>query len=555
MKPDLSYPNLLNYLHPYLAKGRTESAAFLGWYLEHYYRLDRDEAIDLICDQRGDKGVDGIFVNDTEGVIDILQSKISQKQISSIGDTQLKGFLGTISQFTSIDNVDKLIASAGAADIVNLIKRLDIRNKVGTYKIRGVFLSNIDLDQNGIDFLDITPQITFVGKQQLTDSYISTKRKENTDEPFLFDIDGIETAQYIVNQDVKTIIAPLRSRELVKLEGIIDQSLFALNVRGSLGKTQVNKDIVKSIKDSSIHKMFPLFHNGITIICGQFSIENEKLKISNYYVVNGCQSLSSLFNNEKDITDELRILTKIIQISPTSEVSEMITRNSNNQNGVKARDFKSNSPVQIRIQNEFKTNYKDEFAFEIKRGEHNDNLPTISNEDSGLQIMAFDLKEPWGTHRKYQVFDDKYSEIFAKPAINSDKIVFLHIIIGIIENKLAQIDNELIRKYTITKYVMLYIVRLVLESSEIGKDMISNPQQYVRDIQVRKKFQKCISQIVDDIMIDFNADINDLGSDFDYRNNMRDVKWVTETSKKIFTSYIKLVSRGRIDSLEQEWNE
>jgi len=58
-----------------------------------------------------------------------------------------------------------------------------------------------------------------------------------------------------------------------------------------------------------------------------------------------------------NLTDNLRVLTKFIKASPASPLAEMITRFSNNQNGVKARDFKSNNHIQIRLQNEFRSIY------------------------------------------------------------------------------------------------------------------------------------------------------------------------------------------------------
>ena len=102
---DLTYPNILTYISPYKSDKRTESAAFLIWYLVNYYRLDELDATDCVCDQPGDKGVDGIYVNEGAGTIDIFQSKISQKANSSVGDTQLKEFQGTLTQFQSAETL------------------------------------------------------------------------------------------------------------------------------------------------------------------------------------------------------------------------------------------------------------------------------------------------------------------------------------------------------------------------------------------------------------------------------------------------------------------
>ncbi len=95
----LDYPGILDLFKQHIAPKRTESAAFLIWYLENYYRLEEPEAIDAVCDYHGDKGVDGIFVNDNDQTITIFQSVISQKSDRTIGDVALKEFAGTLTQF------------------------------------------------------------------------------------------------------------------------------------------------------------------------------------------------------------------------------------------------------------------------------------------------------------------------------------------------------------------------------------------------------------------------------------------------------------------------
>jgi len=110
---NVDYPNLLDLFKEHRDQKRTESASFLIWYLENYYRLDTLEAVDSVCDQRGDKGVDGIYVNDNDMTIYIFQSKISQSSDSTIGDTTLKEFFGTLSQFSDVDSITNLVNTGG----------------------------------------------------------------------------------------------------------------------------------------------------------------------------------------------------------------------------------------------------------------------------------------------------------------------------------------------------------------------------------------------------------------------------------------------------------
>ena len=555
MTINLDYPDMLQLFSEHINPMRSESASFLIWYLENYYRLDALDAVDSVCDKRGDKGVDGIFVNDNDKTITVFQSKISQSKDTTIGDASLREFAGTLVQFKDAESIETLIKSAGHAQVAALAKRLDIVNKIGTHELRGEFLSNIDLDDNGKNYLKTAKNIQFVGKTVLNATYISDVRDIPVRTPAVFDIVGFHVTDYTVDKNTKAVIAPIKATELIAMSGITDQSLFAYNVRGPLGKTQVNKDIVASIKDHSRHKLFPLFHNGITIITKELDVKKDSLTADGYFVVNGCQSLTTLYENRDQLTDNLRVLTKFIHMEPSSPLAKQVTEFSNNQNGVKARDFMANNPMQIRLQNEFKRDYDGQYAFEIKRGETLGTGKVISNETIGLLLMAFDLKEPWATHRKYQVFEDKYSDLFGRKEVTADRIVLCQVIAEAVDSALPSIKNQLFGKYILTRYLLMYIVRMILENDASATTILENPGNYIKAKDKRTHFRETISKIVGDIIIDLNAEVDEHGEDFDYRGKLRDQQWANELMKKIVADYLKLVNRGRIQSFTDEWTK
>ena len=234
---DFNYPNILQLFPEHRDPKRSESASFLIWYLENYYRLDPREAVDSVCDQNGDKGIDGIFVNDATQTIVILQSKISQKN-TTVGDVNLKEFAGSLNQFRDAESVRKLIASAGKGQIAALANRLGIIDKVDEYELRAEFLSNIGLDDNGsaqrlrILGADAINTPLFIGRDVLAATYISDERDAPIHTPISFDVSGFQITEYTVDADSKTFIAPVLARELIKLDGISNQSLFIHNVRG-----------------------------------------------------------------------------------------------------------------------------------------------------------------------------------------------------------------------------------------------------------------------------------------------------------------------------------
>jgi len=111
----------------------------------------------------------------------------------------------------------------------------------------------------------------------------------------------VSPLEYKVGGEATAYIFPISALELIKLKGISDGVLFSQNVRFSLGGTPVNKAIATSIQNKTEHKYFPLFHNGIILLCGDAKLKDQSLTIEDYVVVNGAQSLSTLYKNQAAI--------------------------------------------------------------------------------------------------------------------------------------------------------------------------------------------------------------------------------------------------------------
>src|SRR6185503_2235062 len=127
-KLDLTYPSIRGLFGGHLMKGRTESRAFLAWFLENYYRLDETEIYDCICDGNYDKGIDGIYVNDQMCQIDIFQTTVKQGPKTE-GDTGLKEFIGTLSQFKDRSSVKSLEATSLNRDLVRVLQDEGVATK------------------------------------------------------------------------------------------------------------------------------------------------------------------------------------------------------------------------------------------------------------------------------------------------------------------------------------------------------------------------------------------------------------------------------------------
>ena len=247
--PDLAYPAILDTIKPCLIPRRTESHAFLVWFLQHYYRLDETEAQDTVCDGPDDKGIDGVYVDENLETVDLFQCRLVQNPTRTLGDTQLKEFVGTLTQFSDPQKIDAIATTTGNTELANLLVSFNVLKKVKDgFTVRGIFITNIQRDQNAIAYLQGRDNLSLFDKQELESSYIPVGPTAPVGTPMSFDVFGYDCAQDQI-ADVKVIFAPLKGSEVIRLDGIASSELFAWNVRGSLGKTKVNKDIGRSLDD------------------------------------------------------------------------------------------------------------------------------------------------------------------------------------------------------------------------------------------------------------------------------------------------------------------
>lgn len=545
-KDDLTYSNLQTLLKPYAPKGRSESASFLNWFFENIYRLNDVDADDAICDEKNDKGIDGIYVDNTAQEVQFFQSKITQKDGRTLGDADLKAFSGALNQFRTADSIDAIIAGNANADLKRILTRQNVKQLVvDGYKVVGYFVANQDKDQNCVEYLQHVNDLTVYDREKIALEFIDFDASEGVKGKFGFDVSYAGLLEVAMDAGTKAYLFPAKASELIKLDGIEDDTLFKQNVRLTLGNTAVNKSISASISDKSEHKNFPLYHNGITLLCrsADFDKASDKLNINDYVVVNGAQSISTFYKNASSLSDDLRVFVKVIALVD-NELSRKITINSNNQNAIKVRDLRSNHSVMLRLKAEFERSFP-EYAFEIKRGEEaQPGKIIISNEDAGRLLMAFDLNQPYSSHQVYKVFDENYGDIFGRPEVTAGRIVFLSELFEHVSEGLKELDNVAMGGYALTRYFLLNVVRHIMDKSEAAKEIISSRTALDQKAN-RDRLLDQVPAVVSDLVIDFNYEIGEEAESLDYKRDLKSPERVRAWRNRLLSSYEKELKKGK----------
>jgi len=141
-----------------------------------------------------------------------------------------------------------------------------------------------------------------------------------------------------------SLIVLFSAMELIKIITTEDkrlrQTLFTDNVRDYQGDTNINSEIMETIKTAPSN--FALLNNGITIVCSSVTISNRKLTLANPQIVNGCQTCNVLFDAyiaDVDIT-KVTLLAKVIA-TEKDELTTSVIRGTNSQNVVYNEAFET----------------------------------------------------------------------------------------------------------------------------------------------------------------------------------------------------------------------
>lgn len=139
--------------------------------------------------------------------------------------------------------------------------------------------------------------------------------------------------------------------------------LVSENIRGFIGSTEVNDEIIKTIKNNP--EKFWYYNNGITALCDIIKKKpiggsDRSMGIFEVYglkVVNGAQTVGSIgeyFQKNPDSITDATVMVRFISLKGCPEnFSVQVTKATNTQNKVEKKDFVSLDPQQERLRTDF----------------------------------------------------------------------------------------------------------------------------------------------------------------------------------------------------------
>lgn len=128
---------------------------------------------------------------------------------------------------------------------------------------------------------------------------------------------------------------------LVDADNNLRHSVFEENVRSFLGSSNdVNSSIQATLKSLEKKSLFSVLNNGITIVAPELTLtpNTKEIHLTNYQIINGCQTSSTLYENLLLLTDSVNVVIKFIE-SPDNESSADIISATNSQSDIPKEAF------------------------------------------------------------------------------------------------------------------------------------------------------------------------------------------------------------------------
>ena len=385
---------------------------FVAWYLRNIHNLDTFETKDCITDGAGDKQIDAVYIDNQSCTIYIIQGKFYG------GDTvDTEPLREVLSSWIQIQDLAHLQEGANhnlQVKISEMATALEDDYEVCFELITTSALTDsakrdLEIFQKKLsDNESLSANLVVVDNETLRFKY---NEALNRNRPYINHEFNLEEGKYmeLMIDGTKAVVAALPLKDCVKIPGIKDGSLFRKNVRQSLGSSnKVNKGIARTIKNNAGDFFF--LHNGITAICSQMSVHNRILSVKELNVVNGCQSLSTIFSCSElaKKADNAYILFRFYEISD-AERADSISTSTNSQSAVKARDLRSNDKAVLAMKKAYEQFYPDGY-FVTKRGEKVDSVKyntahVVNLTDLGKQLIAWHSQRPNLSYGETKIFD------------------------------------------------------------------------------------------------------------------------------------------------------
>jgi hypothetical protein len=336
----------------------------------------------------------------------------------------------------------------------------------------------------------------------------------------------------------RTVVSALPLAECLKMPGITDGRLFTKNVRQFLGNTKVNRDLNKSIHSERVRDFF-FYHNGVTAICDSMAVSDDRKKLTvwGFSVVNGCQSLNTIYTASERVrapeAKDAHILFRFYEIKD-SAFADRISISTNSQSAVKPRDLRANDRVMVGLKRAYETRHPDGM-FVSRRGEV---VPATRVPDKVIDaatfakmLMSWHCQRPNYASNEKKLFDEYYKTLF-RTGYAPESMLALQLWLNAIETAWPNLNmnNGLKAAKMHVKYHVLFAISALINAVNKQATLVVSPGATFKGLEAADQILPMAASCIEHAMQNALMQVQTTGRVFSPQNWLKsNASWQGET--------------------------
>ncbi len=351
---------------------------FIAWFLRASITADEQTAVAALCGGARDKDVDAVVIDDHSRTVFVVQGKYRNKLMEkSEKRPDVKSF-AELGPDLSGDDANFVILSKKLSPEVHdrLVKA---RDKIRKYQYR-VRLVYVTTGKASASLKDEAERIVRTAEGDARFEFFDGKRVLGMLDYYLRDVappvssldlemelgNGVEIKgifhRYDSKLDIEAWVFSMTGRAVAEMYKEAGTRLFALNIRGYQGDTEINEGMEETLGKEP--EYFWYYNNGLTIVCDNAqkisSHGRDILRVSSPQVINGQQTTRTLAKDTNNA--KASVTVRVIRIPHDMDANSdtfdtlvsQIVKSTNWQNYIVPSDLISNDRRQIEIHRHLK---------------------------------------------------------------------------------------------------------------------------------------------------------------------------------------------------------
>lgn len=327
--------------------------AFAHWYLQNYYRLSEQDIAEALIDGAGDLGIDSVIIDEDNQALIVMQYKLPSKKENIGNEIDQGDILKTWNGFMTLISNDRPYTGNNTKfaefksqlenSIITHFRICFVSYNKGVVANRAIVESNADAfrQDTGSEL-----EIIYHDRDAIANIYEKLNRKNNISISLKYK--QMQPAYNVQTRDIDSFVGFVNGNDLVQAISSNIATIFDENIRLYEYGSPVNNGINRTATSTDQADMFYFYNNGIVFICdkAQNSPASSEISLTGASVVNGCQTLNTLYNavQKGKLSDSVYILVRVISIADYSERMR-ITEFLNSQTPIRDSYFIANHPI------------------------------------------------------------------------------------------------------------------------------------------------------------------------------------------------------------------